>query len=71
MQNGLTWTGTRVKQRTKTLNLIMVLDRRLRCLAAGLPLRRLAGYNRHLAGYSGFSGLNGIAAALPSSYTRI
>ena len=29
-----------------------VLNRRLRRLAAGLPLRRLAGYTRHLAGYS-------------------
>jgi len=29
-----------------------ILNRRLTHLAAGLPLRRLAGYSRHLAGYS-------------------
>ena len=42
----------------------MVLNRRLRCLAAGLPLRRLAGYSWHLAGYIRFIGLNAIAAAI-------
>ena len=31
---------------------INVLNRRLRRLAAGLPLKYLAGYNQHLAGYN-------------------
>jgi len=41
-------------QNTVGLSLVhsKVLNRRLRCLAAELSLRRLAGYSRNLAGYS-------------------